>query len=155
MVAMNAAAMPPKPLDIPIQQLVDLIAEGAHWDKQNLADAGLDELFADTEEDEEIGGVFQYFVYGKNVKVLSVEGWDVEFDAVAPHGFAISVQLDTDNSTILYFHEEADCDAFMECVKQSSRYRTDEHHKSIEIGTHLIERVDVEDGWKVVYLHGG
>lgn len=137
---------------IPFNRLVEMIAEDAHWVQDNLAQIGLSELVSESETDEECGD-FSYFVYGKNVKAQLAEGWSVALSARGRHAFAIEVTLMTDNSTVLYFKEKADHDAFMSCVRRSSRYCRDEHTESI--GLSLIEGDEYRDGWYIVTFHGG
>ena len=137
---------------IPFDQLVEMIATDAHWDQQNLENIGLQQLFADTEEDEECGD-FSIFVYGKNVKVSDAEDWNLTLDSSGCHAFAIEVTLTTDNGTKLYFKEKADHDAFMASVRESSHYSRNEYNESI--GLSLIESDEHLNDWYVISFHGG
>ena len=137
---------------IPFDQLVEMIATDAHWDQQNLTNIGLQQLFAETEEDEECGD-FSFFVYGKNAKVSASDGWSVTLASTGRHSFAIEVTLMTDNGTKLYFKEKADHNTFMERFRKSSQYDRNEH--SEWVGLSLLESDEEVDGWYVISFHGG
>lgn len=136
--------------DIPFMQLVDSITVLSHWNQENLAQLGLQEIFSDSEEDEECG-TFSYFVYGSKVEIATQDGWDVTLAATGPHAYAIEVTLMTDNETNLYFKDESDYQIFISCIKQSSKYNSDYD----QLGYNLIERKGLVDGWYVISFHAG
>ncbi|MBR1803643.1 MAG: hypothetical protein IJ775_01885 [Muribaculaceae bacterium] len=162
----NAAAQQP----IPVETLVNMIAQLTHWNEDSLAGIGLaklkseiDDNFFDVADDglegEACDAVASYFVYGHNVKVAASEGWNVTLAADGPHAIAIEVTLMTDNDTKLYFKDKADHDAFMNTLRQSSDYEryeyNDNHDYNEYIGSCLIQSDEFIDGWYIIDFHAG
>ncbi len=133
-------------------QLVAMMAELGHWSENNLADMGLTKLVAETEEDEECGE-FSHFVYGKNVKIKTQEGWTVTLEPTGEHACAVEVTLATDNFTKLYFKEKDDHDAFMMSAKQFNKASGSPYDD--QLGPNLVESEGYIDGWYVITLHAG
>ena len=156
--------------DIPFDKLLSMIEEADHFDEANLVDLGLDQLiseeynFNDDDEEGLEGGVegdvssMIYFVYGKNATATQVEGehgLELRLKSTGPHAYGIEVHLDTDNGTKLYFKEKADHDTFLECLRKSSKYSTNEHPGGVTeyIGNGLLENDEFVDGWYVLDFH--
>ncbi|MBQ7691834.1 MAG: hypothetical protein IJT30_11690 [Muribaculaceae bacterium] len=138
--------------ELALERLVAMIAESAHWNPDSLIAVGLEPLVSKTEHDEECGD-FEYFVHGRHVQACEAEGWSVTLTPAGRHAVAIEVTLTTDNATVLYFKEKADHDAFIDCARRSSRFRSDEYNEAI--GLSLIESDECKNGWYVITLHGG
>lgn len=137
---------------IQFEKLVEMLANDAHWDNQNLINIGLQELIFETVEDEEAGD-FYYFVYGTNVTAQHNEDYGVNLTETGPHAFAIEITLMTDNGTNLYFKQKGDHDEFLRCVRQSSSYV---NNNGLEyIGISLIESDEFVNDWYVISFHGG
>lgn len=142
------------------QQLLTMIADGTHYDESNLVNIGMEQLIKSVEQDEEEPVTYIYFVYGNSVTATQVEDEDgcpqLQLNATDKHAHAIEVHLDTDNGTNLYFKEQADHDAFMQCLRNSSKYSANQHEQGVTeyIGGALIESDTFTNGWYVISFHG-
>ena len=138
---------------VPFGQLVEMIANGEHWVESKLVEIGLTKLISEVDSEIVEGADCNYFVYGKNVKIKKQDGWSVTLKSKRHHAVAIEVTLMTDNGTNLYFKDKADHDAFMDCVRKSSKYVHDGDYEAI--GGSLIESDEYKDGWYVISFHMG
>jgi hypothetical protein len=157
--------------EIPFEKLVDLIATSGHFDENKLVEElGLKQListeesFAD-EGDEGLEGAVEgdvssmyYFVYAQNATAKLVEGEygdELRLTSTGPHAYGIEVHLDTDNGTKLYFKEKADHDAFLQCLRKSSKYSTFEHSGGVNeyIGEGLLQDEEFLNDWYILDFH--
>ena len=154
--------------EIPFEKLVDLIATSGHFDENKLVEElGLKQLIS-TEYSfayEGLEGAVEgdvssmyYFVYAQNATAKLVEGEygdELRLTSTGPHAYGIEVHLDTDNGTKLYFKEKADHDAFLQCLRKSSKYSTFEHSGGVNeyIGEGLLQDEEFLNDWYILDFH--
>lgn len=158
---------------IPFDRLVELIAKGDQFDETKLTELGMKQLISEEESFEDEYDVAEpteddgtnvssmlYFVYAQNTTATFVEGEhgrELRLTATGPHAYGFECHLDTDNGAKLYFKEKADHDAFLQCLRKSDEYSTNEYSGGVTeyIGTSLLQDDVEQDGWYIIDFHRG
>lgn len=137
--------------NVPIVDLVDVIATGSHWKERNLAKLGLKKLAKKTMREEY--GTSVLYVYGNNAQATVDSNWETTVTATGANAYAIELALTTDNSTTVYIKDEADYEAFMSCMKQSGYYNDSDENFILLGQSSIVSDECNDDGWHVITFH--